>query len=313
MTKKAEMMLDSGAFSAWTQDVSIDLDAYIAYILENIEHLDYVVNLDVIPGWPNKRLTPEDIKDSATKGWRNYLHMINSGVPEEKIIHVFHQGENFVWLKRMLNRGMKYIGLSPANDKTTDQKIAWLDECMDYVTDDKGYPIVKFHGFGVTAHRLMFRYPWRSIDSNRWMIESAMGKIFVPVFRRGQYDYFKKPHLISISTTSPNTNDKGKHFFTLSERERAVILDYIHSQGFVLGKSRFIKKRFDAKLDEGELWAEKEKSSGMRKVQVIEELGVCNNFRLRTQLNVCYYRDLEKTFPPYGEQRFEKNGYGLLR
>ena len=102
--KKVELMLDSGAFSAWNQGVSISLKDYIDFCLENIEVIDFIVNLDVIPGkGPFIKVTKKDIENSAYEGWKNYETMLDAGIPKEKLIHVFHQGESMDWLERMVD------------------------------------------------------------------------------------------------------------------------------------------------------------------------------------------------------------------
>ena len=65
------LLIDSGAFSAWTQGKEINLvDDYIDFCLQYIDIADAVLNLDVIPGRPYKKLTPEEYEKSAEQGWR---------------------------------------------------------------------------------------------------------------------------------------------------------------------------------------------------------------------------------------------------
>lgn len=45
-----KIMLDSGAYSAWTLGNSIDIDDYISFIKRKTAHLECYVNLDVIAG-----------------------------------------------------------------------------------------------------------------------------------------------------------------------------------------------------------------------------------------------------------------------
>ena len=157
---KPILFIDSGAFTAWTKKTNVDIISYTDFCLQNIHIIDYIANLDVIPGeFGKKNLTASEIDYSAKQGWKNYEYMIKRGIPKEKLIHIFHQDEDFKWLERMVNT-MPYIGLSPANDRTREEKIMWLDKCMDYVLDEKGFPIVKFHGFAVTSLAIILRYPW---------------------------------------------------------------------------------------------------------------------------------------------------------
>lgn len=189
--------LDSGAFSAWNVGREIDLDHYIAYIKANIEHIDYYVNLDVIPGAFGRVPTQEEVEESAAKGWENMLRMEAEGL---KPIPVFHMGEQFKWLRRMVEHGCPYIGISPANDRTTEKKRLWLDRVFAEITDKEGWPVVKTHAFGVTAIDLLIRYPWYSADSTTWIMIAARGKILVPKCKpNGEWDWSKKPDIVYLS------------------------------------------------------------------------------------------------------------------
>jgi hypothetical protein len=189
--------LDSGAFSAWNVGREIDLDHYIAYIKANIEHIDYYVNLDVIPGAFGVVPSPAEVEASAEAGWANMLKMEAEGL---KPIPVFHMGEQFKWLRRMIDHGCEYIGISPANDRTTDKKRVWLDRVFSEITDAKGMPVVKTHAFGVTAIDLLIRYPWYSADSTTWIMIAARGKILVPKCKAdGTWDWHRKPDIIYLS------------------------------------------------------------------------------------------------------------------
>jgi len=189
-------MLDSGAFSAWNSGTAIDLDQYIAYIKAHAEFIDYYVALDVIPGSFGVTPSPEEVEVSAQKSWNNLLYMQSEGLEP---VPVFHMGEQFKWLRRMVEHGCKYIGISPANDRTTSAKREWLDRVFDEITDKDGWPIVKTHAFGVTAIDLLIRYPWYSADSTTWIMIAARGRILVPVWEGGKWDFNKKAKIYYIS------------------------------------------------------------------------------------------------------------------
>lgn len=310
---KISLMLDSGAFSAWTKQTEIDIDKYIAFCLEHLSYIDYVINLDVIPGkFGQKDLPAEERERSAIIGWKNYQYMLEKGIPKEKLIHIFHQGENFKWLKKIAN-AMPYIGLSPANDRTTAEKMQWLDQCMEHVCDDKGMPKVKWHGFAVTSLRLMLRYPWYSADSTSWVMTSRMGSVYIPRYKDGQWIYDEDSWKITVSTRSPGKSDAGKHFDNLPNNVQDKIMEYLSMKGYVLGKSEF--KRVSAKnykLKENEKWNGKEANDNTREVEMIIEDGLCNNYKLRDEVNIIYFLDLEKSMPEWpwafkskGVQRFE--------
>jgi hypothetical protein len=316
-TKPINLILDSGAFSAWMKQSEINLDEYIQFCLENLDVISYVVNLDVIPGkFGQKNLPPEEIERSASKGYENYLYMINHGIPKEKLIHVFHQGESFKWLKKMI-REIPYIGLSPANDRTTPEKMMWLDNCMPIVTDSSGLPIVKFHGFAVTSLRLMLRYPWYSVDSTSWVMTGRMGSVLVPKFRQGRYDYMIDPFKVAVSDRSPNNKEAGKHFRTFAPVEQEIIQQYLAHKGYRIGYSEFRLETKSYKPADGERWFGPARADGLREVELVVEPGLANDYMQRDELNIVYFLDLEAALPgwPWAfklkTDHAVKGGFGL--
>lgn len=189
-------MLDSGAFSAWNCGKSIDIDHYIAFIRAHADWIDYVVALDVIPGAFGTTPGPAEVEASAEQSWAQFLYMEKEGITA---IPVFHMGEQFKWLRRMVDHGCKYIGISPANDRTTKAKRVWLDRVFDDICDKDGLPVVKTHAFGVTSIDLLIRYPWFSADSTTWIMMAARGKILLPHWVNGQWKFDKRPQVCYIS------------------------------------------------------------------------------------------------------------------
>lgn len=295
-----EFFLDSGAFTAWTQETAINLDAYIRFVLKHEPFLSVIANLDVIPGKPGfKNLTAKQITKSASEGWKNWQKMIDAGIPAEKLLHIFHQNEEFQWLQKMVDEPlMTYIGLSPANDRSSSEKARWLDECMNYVTDTEGNPLIKFHGFGVTSHKLLWRYPWYSVDSTSWVITGRMGSIFVPRYQKHKWNYQTPPWKIVVSDRSPSKKVVGRHFSTLSEIEREIVQHYLKERGYDMGESSFQMEKKDYKLKENERWFGKV-VEGKREVETIEIVGLCNDYRLRDEINILYYLDFEQAFPKW--------------
>jgi len=310
---KISLFLDSGAFSAWTQGREIDIDAYIQFCLEHQDLVDAVANLDVIPGHPYKRITQKDIEDSAKRGWENYEKMLAAGIPKNKLVHIFHQGEDMKWLEKMV-RVMPYIGLSPANDKTRDQKLMWLDRCMECVTDKNGMPLVKFHGFAVTSLDMLLRYPWYSVDSSTWVVNARMGRVFIPRRKDGQWKYDEKFWIIPVSNRSPEKKEAGKHIDNISPMQRRMVLEYIHEMGYSLGKSRFEKVLQSHELKENERWAEKKPKDKTEKrlLEVIEEPGLCNKYELRDEINIMFFQGLEKSLPKWPWPFKRKSSRGFL-
>jgi len=190
------IILDSGAFSAWSRGAAIDIDAYIAFIFANAEWIDYYINLDVIPGAFGVVPTPQQVEASAEQSWENFLYMERHGLHP---MPVFHMGERFAWLQRFVDHGCDYIGISPANDRTTKQKRLWLDRVFTLLGDEEGRPRVKTHALGVTAVPLLIRYPWFSADSSAWATSSGRGNVFVPRLHHGHEDFTRSPLIVYMS------------------------------------------------------------------------------------------------------------------
>jgi len=304
MDKKVELFLDSGAFSAWSRGVEIDIDEYITFIKEHSNIISIYANLDVIGGDAG---VPGE--ETARRTLENQRIMEEAGLSP---LPVFHYGEPYEYLERYVEE-YDYIALGVAGNSGT-KLIPWLNECFSkYICDEKGYPKVKVHGFAVTSLVLMVRYPWRSVDSTSWVITSRMGSIFIPRYRNGKWIYDEQSWKIAVSARSPKKKDSGMHIETLFPTQKKVFLDYIHSKGFKLGKSDFTYVDKGKVLSDGERWAEPaKKGKNQRLMEVIIEPGLCNIYQMRDQINIMYFLDLEKNLPewPWPYKREEvTNGF----
>jgi len=235
-------LCDSGVFSTWTLGEEVDIDAYAEFCHENIDIFSAMVGCDVIPGEFGRVPTAQEVDTSAAKGWENYLHMVEDlKLPAHRVIHVFHQGEEIKWLENLMKYNddhikaggeALYIGLSPANDRTTKQKAMWLDQVMPYITNPDGSAKVRWHGFGVTAVDLLKRYPWFTIDSTSWMRAGAFGAVRVPLLSR------KNPYLDSkliVAVTEATGYSQGnKHYDKMCIQEQKVVCEYLESVGVTI-------------------------------------------------------------------------------
>lgn len=161
------LILDSGAYSVWSRGKEIDIKDYIEFAQnlsekhKNTINQFNIVNLDVIPGVKGEIPTAEDIEAAAKQGWENMLTIEKAGIIP---IPVFHQGEDFKWLDLIKKRHF-YIGISPNNDATVNQRFAWCSKVFSILKTDH-----MTHGFGVTAKKLVWSFPWFSVDSVSWVI-----------------------------------------------------------------------------------------------------------------------------------------------
>lgn len=215
---KCNILVDSGAFSNWKRGIDLPLSDYIAYCRAN-EHLaDAYVNMDCIPG-ENGLMdhSQSSIEKSAAKSYDNLQEMKAAGL---RPIPVFHQGERFAWLDKMLEDGEVYVGVSPYMRSHQNEIISWMDKCFSRICDSKGRPLIGTHGFGVTACNLCMRYPWRSVDSTSWSVGGGYGSILVPNYLDSKPDYSRPPLALRISARK---QDQSRGFDGLSEAQQDVV------------------------------------------------------------------------------------------
>jgi hypothetical protein len=232
-----ELMLDSGAYSAWKRGAVITIEEYIAFVLKYGRSFAWIVNLDQIPGaWRQKPVAAE-VDRSAEIGWENFYALKQALGPEQsaKLIHVYHQGEHRKWRTKILDEGGDYIGISPGNDRG-HRRGDWLDIVKPHLTDDKGRALRKFHAFGVTAPEILGRHLWLySADSTSWARAAQFGNCYiaVPPARVGA-NYFVDgvpvPKARTISFSRRRTDDR-QHFDRLSASDQAVVVAYLRRVG----------------------------------------------------------------------------------
>jgi len=163
LIKPYDLFVDSGAFSAFTQEKQIDLEDYMQWIKKN-KFKEYAA-LDVI-------YDPEQTK-------KNFEYMKECGL---KPIPTFHYNDKLKNIQQVRAQ-MEWLfnephialgGLVPlAKDKKTITN--WLDACFAnlYPYVEKG---MKVHGFGVLAPDLLRRYPWYSVDGTSWIQGGKYGE-----------------------------------------------------------------------------------------------------------------------------------------
>ena len=170
MPEVINLMLDSGAFSAWTQGKQINLDEYCDYIKRNQEWIGSYVALDVI--------NPDNPAAAAEASFQNLLHMHKRGL---RPIPVFHAGESFDYLLRMLDLGCDYIGLAATSLTARGNIDPWYRDAWSHLTEQSGLPIIKAHALGETRKISLSLFPWASADSTSWIYKAQItGTLVLP-------------------------------------------------------------------------------------------------------------------------------------
>lgn len=183
-----KLVVDSGAYSAWSIGKEFDMDEYIDFLNDTkaIDAAFWVAEADVIPGSFGVDPTEEEILQAPEKSWENYLYMTKKVKHPKKILPIFHQGEDFYHLRRMLDYTFEdgdhipYIGISPRNDISVHQKIPWY-KLVSKIIKESANPNVLTHNFGMTSIALLEQFPSYSSDSTSWIRGASFGNIFIPI------------------------------------------------------------------------------------------------------------------------------------
>lgn len=190
------VILDSGAFAAWSEGKVINREAYVNYCKRYKDCITYFVSLDSIPGKKPKKgeektkfenTPPGEFEISAKRSYANYKYMVKElakvGVEKNRILHVFHQGEPTKYLEDMVFRDrMEYIGISPSNAVSATKKIDWLEDDVMPIVAPNGVPVngLKMHAFGVSSFRILRSFPWYSADAGSWVRSAGKFSMYVP-------------------------------------------------------------------------------------------------------------------------------------
>lgn len=275
-TKATEYAQENGC-SQWdyyeTKEHWQYVDDYAAFVKEYQAAIDLYANVDVIP---NPELT-----------WRNQQYL------EEKHglspVPVVHFPTGLKWLRHYLDRGYELIGLGGLVGRTgQDGCRDWLDRVFGLVcnTPDR-MPRAKLHGFGVTSHKLLIRYPWWSVDSVAWAKVGGFGNILVPRRKRkGKFDFSVPPYVVGMSVKSSKQKEADAHYLTMRRGEQEYVRSWLSEIGVPLGK-----------VEEGE---------------VIEE-GVMTTHTFRRMACLLFFERLREWLPewPWAYNVRECPGFGL--
>jgi hypothetical protein len=155
------IIIDSGAFSAWNSGYRVDRDELLHFykeIKKEFPHANFI-NLDVIPGEKGRKPTEKEANLACQLSWENFLWFKQNGI---MTLPVFHEDDNWDYLHMMMNE-TDYIAISPANDSSTKRRMVWLDRTYSILKAD-----YKTHGLAATSKKLLERYPFYSVDSINW-------------------------------------------------------------------------------------------------------------------------------------------------
>jgi hypothetical protein len=205
-----QVFLDSGAFSAWSKGVSVDLPSYCHYIKENDDIL-LKVDGDL---WASVL----DAIGDDQKTFENQKAMEKLGV---RPLPCFHYGEDPRYLEYYV-ANYTSITIGGLVGKPDNLVRPWLDMIWEkYMIDGAGRAKTRVHGFGLTKPEMMRRYPWFSTDSSSWVQVAAAGGILL----------LPGANVVSVSSQSPSKRIENQHLTTFAPVLRDAVEERIRSYG----------------------------------------------------------------------------------
>lgn len=222
---KGHLLIDSGAYSAHTRDAVLDVDAYIDFLNSIDEHVHVCAQVDKIPGKFRKPKTRQELEEAPELSWENYLYMRSKLNSPQKLLPIFHQGEDYKWLHNILEwrdpetgARVEYMGISPANDQPVKEKIKFIDKCFDIIKHSSN-PNICTHAFGMTSLYVLEMYPFTSADSTSWLLNGANGSIMT-----------KFGSVLISDKSLKNT----AHIRTMPKAAQQEIQKYVESKGYTM-------------------------------------------------------------------------------
>lgn len=220
---KGHLLIDSGAFSAHTRDAEVDVDAYIDFLNRIDPYVHACAQVDKIPGKFRKPKTRQELEEAPELSWQNYLYMRPKLKSPEKLLPIFHQGEDYKWLHNILEwrdpetgAKVEYMGISPANDQPVKEKIKFIEKCFNIIKKSSN-PDIKTHAFGMTSLYVLEMYPFTSADSTSWLLNGANGSIMT------------KYGAVLLSEKSLNN---PQHIRKMPKAAQQEIQQYVESKGY---------------------------------------------------------------------------------
>jgi hypothetical protein len=175
------LLLDSGAYTAFTQGKKIDLREYAEFINELRKHpmignFAGAITLDEIPAKPGTRVTNKELNSTAQKSFENTekLKELVSGVP---ILPVYHAGERFKFLELYEDYG--YLAFSLTSERRSKD---WAEDVFE-IAAKLGWDDKRIHGLGHSSPTIVSTLPYHSVDVSSAVICAANGRLMLPKMR----------------------------------------------------------------------------------------------------------------------------------
>ena len=270
-----KIFTDSGAFSAYHNKTTVNIQNYIDFIKENKEDIETYANLDDIG-------SPEGT-------WKNQEEMERQGLCP---IPVYHLGESYSYLDRCMEYEYFAVGgiasklTSPGSLKSA-LSVVFKRLCTEKTNF---FPSNKIHGFGIAAPTLLVEYPWYSADTTSWAQYGRFGIILIPNQRNGKPNFDLPPYTVTVSSRSKAIGEED-HYRNLPSMIKEWITKYCAEIGCPIGRTLYKTVQPGYTLKENEKWTDRKVKD---RVEIIIDRGLCCDGEMRDKVNLHYFLSLEK-------------------
>jgi hypothetical protein len=176
------LIIDSGAFTAWSAGKAVDFDAYrrhLALVRAGWSALDaagelHAVNLDVIPGAKGRTSTTDEQERAIALSLARADGLRGDGY---RVMEVYHQDEPGDYLDLLVDRRRpgELLGLSPRNDLPRQARIRWLRAIYGRWRAAEA-AIPPCHILAGTMRQVWESCPIYSADSTTWLVGHQYGR-----------------------------------------------------------------------------------------------------------------------------------------
>lgn len=168
--------------------------------------------------------------------WRDFKRAGFNPMP------VVHYGEDMKWLKKYMGE-TDYLGIGGMGTRgmfSVHDYMQWADEVFRIISDSKGRPKWKTHGFALTQYDMLKRYAWHSVDSTTAYRASSNGMFIMPapIMRNGKvvdFHYGGRPYWVPCTE---GRGDSTHHINRAGVTTTAAVKAYLDMFGWTMDKVR---------------------------------------------------------------------------
>lgn len=192
------------------------LESYQVFLNDNMRRLSFYVTLDLI-------YNPKG-------SWEVYKEMRLCGYNP---VPVIHPGEELKWLHKYMDE-TDYIGIGGLGQEVHKSTyLPWGESVFKTLSDSKGRPRYKTHGFAMTSFDLLKQFPWSTVDSTFSFYWARVGSIAVPKLSLDQEEdwtlnFLSKPTNIAVTKGRSTTR---WHLERLPKMVRSGVEAYLEEVG----------------------------------------------------------------------------------